>query len=412
MYAFLLALAVLGFASAAWKDRRLGLSLVAAALPTYLLRFSVGPIPFTLLETLILTLVGVWIARGDWKRVASIPRPWLYGMGGLLAAAILATAIAPDLRGALGALRAYFIEPALLFLVAATTLKTEADRRALIAWFVGGAAFASLVGVFQFATGMGIPIPWDLERRVTGPFPYPNALGLYAGPAAILAVLFAARETGKARLAWAAGALLCFTGIVLAQSEAAVGSVLAMLFLASLFSKPWRRISLVATAAGFLLVVSVSPLRNFAMEKLSLHDRSGDVRRMQWSETWEMLKTRPVFGAGLNGYPAALVPFHRRPDIEIFQYPHTMVLNVWTELGLAGFAACAGLFALVWAALRRAQKDRWSDTAAVAVLLAFGGMLIHGLVDVPYFKNDLSALTWLLLALLCTAYGTRARSRA
>jgi hypothetical protein len=83
-----------------------------------------------------------------------------------------------------------------------------------------------------------------------------------------------------------------------------------------------------------------------------------------------------------------------------------MVLNVWTELGLAGFAACAGLLTIVLAALRRAHADGWRDTAAVAVLLAFGGMLVHGLVDVPYFKNDLSALTWLLLALLCTAYGT------
>lgn len=410
MYVFWVA-AVALFGAAAWKDRRLGLSLGAAALPTYLLRFSIGPIPFTLLEALILALVGVWIARGEWRQARALPKPWLYGMGGLLAAAILATFVAPDLRGALGALRAYFIEPMMLFLVAATTLKTDTERRVVLAWFVGGAAFASLVGVFQFTTGMGIPVPWDIERRVTGPFPYPNALGLYAGPAAIVAALFTARETGKVRLAWAMGGLFCIAGIVLAQSEAAVGSVLAMAFLASLFSKPWRRVSLAAAATGLLLVTFVSPLRTFAVEKLSLHDRSGDVRRVQWTETWEMLKTKPVFGAGLNGYPAALVPFHRRPDIEIFQYPHTMALNVWTELGLAGFAACAGLFALVWTALRRAQKDGWRDTAAVAVLLAFGGMLVHGLVDVPYFKNDLSALTWLLLALLCTAYGTRARTR-
>ncbi len=406
MYPFLLATAVGCFGVIAWRNLRFSLFLLAAALPTYLLRFSLGPIPFTLLEALILALVGVWGVRGEWKQVRSMPRSWLYGVGGLIAAAVLATFIAPDTRGALGVLKAYFIEPALLFFVAVTTLKTPADRRVLLAWFVGGAAFASLVGIFQFVTGTGIPIPWDIERRVTGPFPYPNALGLYAGPAALIAAVFAARETGRARQMWAIASLLCFVGIVLAQSEAAVGSVVVILGLTGLVSKKWRTAALASAGAALVSVVFFAPLRNFAVEKLTFSDRSGEVRQLQWAETWEMLKTRPLFGTGLNGYPEALAPFHRRPDIEIFQYPHTLVFNIWTELGLAGIAACAGVLALVLAALRRARQDGWKDTAAVAALLVFGGMLVHGLVDVPYFKNDLSALTWLLLALVCTAYGT------
>lgn len=411
MYTLFLGAAIACFGVTAWQSRRVGLSVLAAALPTYLLRFNIGPIPFTLLEALLLVLVSVWIARGEWKQIHSVPRPWLYGAGGLIAAAILATVVAPDTRGALGVLKAYFVEPVLLFLVAVTTIKTAADRRVILAWFVGGAAFTALIGVFQFVTGAGIPIPWDVERRVTGPFPYPNALGLYAGPAVIVAALFAARETGRARMWWAAAALLSFAGIVLAQSEAAIGSVVLMLGIAALFSSKLKKVALVGGTIAVLLITLVSPLRNFAVEKLSLQDRSGEVRQMQWSETWEMLKTKPVFGVGLNGYPEALAPFHLRPDIEIFQYPHTIIFNVWTELGLAGFVACAGLFALVVTSPRRAKADGWKDTAAVAALLVFGGMLVHGLVDVPYFKNDLSVLTWLLLALLCTAYGSRSTKR-
>lgn len=411
MYAFLLIVSVGCFAALAWRDRRHGLFFLAAAVPTYLLRFSIGPVPFTLLEALILALVAVWAVRGKWRHAKSIPRPWVYGAGGLIAAATLATVVAPDLRAALGALKAYFVEPILLFLVAATSLKTADDRRSLLAWFVAGAVFASLVGMFQFVTGAGLPVPWDLERRVTGPFPYPNALGLYAGPATIIAAVLAAQEAGRARMAWTIAALLCFVGIVLAQSEAAVGSVVAVLFVASLFSRTLRRFTVPAAIAGLLLIAVIAPLRNIAVQKLTLHDTSGNVRRLQWSETWEMLKSRPIVGAGLNGYPATLMPFHHRPDIEIFQYPHTIVLNVWTELGLAGLAACAGIFALVFAAARRAWRDHGRETAGVAVLVAFSGMLIHGLVDVPYFKNDLSALTWLLLALLCTTYGTRAKTK-
>ena len=35
----------------------------------------------------------------------------------------------------------------------------------------------------------------------------------------------------------------------------------------------------------------------------------------------------------------------------------------------------------------------------LGVLLALMGIIVHGLVDVPYFKNDLSLEFWVLLGL-------------
>ncbi len=37
------------------------------------------------------------------------------------------------------------------------------------------------------------------------------------------------------------------------------------------------------------------------------------------------------------------------------------------------------------------------ETSRLGVLLALVGIVIHGLVDVPYFKNDLSLEFWVLL---------------
>jgi hypothetical protein len=36
---------------------------------------------------------------------------------------------------------------------------------------------------------------------------------------------------------------------------------------------------------------------------------------------------------------------------------------------------------------------------AVAYLASFTYIMIHGLVDVPYFKNDLSLMFWIFIAL-------------
>jgi O-antigen ligase len=103
-----------------------------------------------------------------------------------------------------------------------------------------------------------------------------------------------------------------------------------------------------------------------------------------------MLVDRPIRGAGLSGYPTVFAPYHKAGHIEIFQYPHTLVLNFWSEVGLAGLLA----FALI---MLRFFRDA---TATKAWTLAGAGaaLLVHGLVDVPYFKNDLAMLFWLLMA--------------
>ncbi|MCA9389730.1 MAG: hypothetical protein KC585_03955, partial [Candidatus Magasanikbacteria bacterium] len=68
------------------------------------------------------------------------------------------------------------------------------------------------------------------------------------------------------------------------------------------------------------------------------------------------------------------------------QYPHNIILNFWVETGLAGLLA---FFWIVFAWLKKKE----------AMLLPLVALLIHGLVDVPYFKNDLAIVFFLVLAL-------------
>lgn len=106
-----------------------------------------------------------------------------------------------------------------------------------------------------------------------------------------------------------------------------------------------------------------------------------------------MLADNPLLGAGLNGYPTALAPYHDATFYEIFQYPHNIFLNVWSELGLLGLT---GL--IIGAVLiARTTWRRKNDVLVLAFSAALLVMLIHGLVDVPFFKNDLAILTGFLL---------------
>ena len=110
----------------------------------------------------------------------------------------------------------------------------------------------------------------------------------------------------------------------------------------------------------------------------------------------------PAFGAGLNAYPQALAPYHNSTQYEIFQYPHNIVLNIWTELGLLGLIAFGLLAWLTWRSVTPTTKNSQQKTLLLAAFAALLTMTIHGLVDVPYFKNDLSVMVWILFAVLAT----------
>ena len=59
-YGILISVFLILFAYFSWRNLLLATTFIVAFLPTYLIRFDVGPIPFTLLEGMILVLFGVW----------------------------------------------------------------------------------------------------------------------------------------------------------------------------------------------------------------------------------------------------------------------------------------------------------------------------------------------------------------
>ena len=59
-----------------------------------------------------------------------------------------------------------------------------------------------------------------------------------------------------------------------------------------------------------------------------------------------------------------------------------------------------GLMVFLWISFvySKILSQHINDFLAVGLLGALVYIFIHGLVDVPYFKNDLSAQFWILLA--------------
>lgn len=366
--------------------------LLPMALPLYLIRFKIGSLPTTLLEIYLFSLFSFTLYafhftpfNKGWRSMAEWKWPVLLWVIASLAAVFWS----PSMVTGLGLWRAYVLEPVLV-LVLLFGLREVIDRKRLEYAMCSVIGIVGLWALIQFVTGQGIPSPWNVSiadgRRATGPFPYPNALALFVVP---MGAYLISRWIEVKREWWLlAGWAMAGLSALLAKSDGGMLALACATWFVLVVKKETRRLAIILALLGVVTIALVAPIRNAFMEQATFSGWSGRVRTWTWTETWNMLKDRPILGAGFGGYPIVFEPYHEKTFIEIFQYPHTIVFNVWTETGLVG------LFAFGWVIVTWIRKRiSW---IAMAPLIA---ILVHGLVDVPYFKNDLAIAFWLLVFL-------------
>ncbi|MEK7211518.1 MAG: O-antigen ligase family protein, partial [Patescibacteria group bacterium] len=315
--------------------------------------------------------------------------------------------------------------------------------------------YVSIIAIAQRFFGWPIPYPWQSELRVTSIFEYPNAVGLFIAPILMLILGFlisrifatacpvgrpacpvgrdctdtvtpprpplvrGGNETIRVIRGPVGGALvksralfdvktfflivtffLGILAIILAKSDGAiVGLAAGLAVLGIIYNRKTRLAAAILLIAIAIVILAVPSVNQLVGEKFLLGDWSGYVRQTIWGETWQMLKDNPLLGAGLAGYQTVFAPYHQAKGIEIFMYPHNIFFNFWSELGMLG------LLGFIWMIVEWFKKTisnfqfPISRPFTIAVLSSMIVILVHGLVDVPYFKNDLAFLFWIIFAM-------------
>ncbi|MBD3247998.1 hypothetical protein GF382_01750 [Candidatus Falkowbacteria bacterium] len=432
---------------------------ILMALPLYLWRFRILGVPFTVLEGMVLISFFVWLFSAtkfkdfikgkyglkEYFKNIKKRKAYPFGFSVIIVAVVslLAVVIAGFSFPALGIWKAYFFEPLLFFILILNIFQDKKGFRKIIFSLSISAFVVSAYAIIQKITGIGISNQFWADaatRRVVSFFGYPNAVGLYLAPIVMLILGYFYKNCNPKRvyenIFFSLTILFSLSAIYFAGSEGALIGVLAALLIFGLFAdRISRRITIGFVLAVVLLVSFVQPIREYAFKKTTLMDLSGQIRRQQWQETWEMLTDgRMVQGSGLAGYQQAILPYHSDgifyddgsdPDfhrhtvfnaeyrtkawqpVEIYLYPHNIILNFWTELGLAGALVFLWLFIKALYILfndfiyriKNYPKDEICPYVSLGIIGALITMLIHGLVDVPYFKNDLAIIFWTIIAL-------------
>ncbi len=406
------------------------ISVTLVSLPLYLVRcrdipFCVSPIPFTLLEVLVLLTFFVWLT----SRVMEVGFNTLIGelqreIPLFIQLAILVfllsgliNAFFSHTQAALGTYKAYFLEPFLFFLVSFDYLRRTKNTKLLVWSLVTCGAWVSTIAIFNLIFHYNPANPAELlERgRASAVYSTSNAVGLLIGPILVLffGYFLQLKNAGKLNKnenkLTLISLLILLVGLLASGSRGAFGGIFAALtffgfgFVYFKLNLDWQKIvrqTFIALLGLvfltiFLFFLNINLITDYSLKNQAKLPINSVSRLCLWGGAVKIIEQQPILGAGLSNFQQAHAT-NRTCSTENSIYPHNLLLNFWTEVGIFGLVSFLALSLYVFFQLLAGQTLNYFSLGLAAV---FVEIFVHGMVDVPYFKNDLSVLFWVILAL-------------
>lgn len=383
--------------------------------PLYIIRGHFF-IPTTFLEVLILLTLFVFIILfikegKNWKLLRT---KFDYLILFFLITATIAAFRNVDLISGLGILRAYFLEPILFFYTLIYTIRRTNNGRFIIFALLTSGIWLVFLSILQKVTGSFTLAPYEIALgRVPAVYNSANALALFLGPISFLSLILVFSKNGKLKLLFGLLFVIFFTTLLWTKSRggliAEVVGLLSFFYILisqkmKIFSKVWIILPLAIIAFSSVFFFSV--YKDYSGTPLNYKEDVSDndtlkIRYFLWVGTINMIRDNPINGAGLEGFrPLYERVYKLHPAFEAFQYPHNIFLTFWAEMGLFGLIAFLLLFVSVLSLLIKNIPNSKNPVVLSSLVAVFIYWIMHGLVDVPYFKNDLSLEFWIFLALV------------
>ena len=378
--------------------------ITCALVPAYVIRWHVGPIPSTVLEASILLTVAAFAVetfRGrhplEWRSPFTIPAAIF-----LVAGAISVLVSSEQLKG-LGLYRAYLVEPIAFFFVLGHVARDAWRAKVVLGGLAIGGAVAGVANavvildsVRHHTLNLALPPPVVIYNTA-------NATALYLVPLiAIAASLFLYDRERWVRPLSAVFLVVAGGAVFLSLSRGGyLAAAVVALILAVINRYRWYLLPAVVVLA--IGISRVPAMASRLEHEFNLTDPNNTfVSRLNlWQVTLNMLRDHPIFGTGLYGFARSIQRYRGGIYEEHLIYPHNLVLNMWTETGLLGLGAFVWLLVQAFRVSWRGWKSGPAAWRAIqlGVVLAMVAIIVHGLVDVPYFKNDLALEFWAFLGL-------------
>lgn len=306
------------------------------------------------------------------------------------------------------------------FLLVREIKSLENFQKLMIVFFLAGLR-AMVYGLHQFWLGLAETRIWIetytqgeigsrlLNRlgcgRVFSTFVYPNA---YAGFLIMLipvSFFFFVYNRGYKRMAAGLLGALSFFSLYLTYSKGGWLSLALTFFLAFIFLLPRIRFGQkLLVALLFLALISglVMALESTGSSKLGFK-ASFRVRAEYWQAALHMIRDRPIRGYGLGNF-GEIYAHYKLPLAEETQMAHNNYLQVWVEMGLAGFLIFLWLVFIFFRSglFPAALEARSPEVQSLLQGALWGGVafFIHSLVDFDFYVPNLTFSLFFFMAVV------------
>jgi O-antigen ligase len=361
------------------------LQILILLVPFYFLRFQIGPIPTTPLEVYIYLIFIYFLASGNLK-----PK----GNARLIVPALVLVLLSfagaindPEIQRGLGLWKAYFFDGFLIFLM----FISVKDRKNIIETIFYSGVLTSALALILYFSGIKSADGrlLDLDRLS------PNYLAMFLLPILVLGVFHSVKSKSVVNYL---AVVLILVALVLTNSRGAIIGISGALIMGLYYFLKKTRpklatISLIAMLAVFLVggyLVFKPDWSDHARKSTS-----SNIRYYIWTTSLEIAKENPVLGVGLGNFQ----DYFGNKTKTWVNYPefitpealtaHNLYLHSFLVLGLFGFIGL--IYFLV--------SSRFYLFLSFPVSIAIFTLLFYGLVDTPFFRNDLSILFWILMAM-------------
>ncbi|MFA6973945.1 MAG: O-antigen ligase family protein [Parcubacteria group bacterium] len=375
-----------------WLNLENFLYLTIFLLPSYLIKLSFFGLPTNVLEILIVVALGWAFLKRSFRNFLKLR--FRITVGIILAGLVISTLVNGNYLAGAGIIKGWFVLPIIFALIVKNVVPQEKLNNIYLTLYFSGVVF-SVVSLAQYFLGRV-----TFDGRLEGIFNSPNYLAMYLAPMIIIGVLSIKYQVSSIFKKISLGVILIVFYLTYSYAAwIAVGVTLA----GTALLEGEKRINFKKLALVFLAIVVLIlaqwnnqkfvDLRN-ASERSSLNSRV-----MIWQSAGKTLLGNWLVGIGPGNFQEKYLENqkHFPPYLEwAVPHPHNLYLAFWLYAGVFGVV---GFFALLYVWFKEiAQKEKdmlWRISLGIMVYI-----LLHGLVDTTYFKNDLACIFWLNFIIL------------
>lgn len=399
-------------------------------LPTYLIRFDIFGVPTTLLEILIYASVLLSIVSCIKYHISCVDKlkknyiwvPLLL----FLISGVIGIFISPDKRVALGQFKGFILDPILFFWVIITNINTKKEIKHILWAFIFSGIYVSMFAIYQKITGQVAH-----DGRIVGLFGYsPNYLAFYMVPLTLvlLFLFYPKTSSGVSK-----NTALHFEGnkniwlniisvfllfvyiyvIYLTGSRAGLisffGAIIGAIIIKNIaLLKIKKSIKYLVVIAMIILALFIGykylkPDFSLSPDEGGRITSSNNVRWQIWETTVSKIiptNNNWIMGIGLGNYQPYFTDFTggwvNYPEwISPWALtPHNLFLHTLLNIGILG------LIAFVWLLYIFFKNIDFKSPISYAIFASMLAIMVQGLIDTPYWKNDLSVMFFMFLAII------------